>query len=327
LIHVNLDLQCQITNACLPQPLICFLKGLFESLQSKKNPNIKCLNPSSNRASAWLSLILQSFRRLYLMKLNTSTARLLLIDDSMADLRVLTEITTRHGWNISVAFNGQDGYHKALMSPFDLILLDRNMPVLDGFATCRMLKANAQTRNIPVVFLSAAGDQESRLTGLLLGAVDYIVKSYANEAEIAARIAICLQKSNYTQSPEAEDVSLNERLPGATLVKAAKKILLESIAQTFVADQLAAKLGCTEKRLNEAFRAQYALTAIGWLRMERLRIGRQMLASTDASINDIAINLGFSSGQNFATAFREHFDGTPSEYRLGLRQQRQSKDQ
>ena len=262
-----------------------------------------------------------------MIKLNTSSARLLLIDDSMADLRVLTEISSNHGWNVSVAFNGQDGYHKALMSPFDLILLDMYMPVLDGFGTCRLLKANAQTRNIPVVFLSAAGDQESRLTGLLLGAVDYIVKSYANEAEIAARIAICLQKSNYTQAPENEDVSLDERLPGATLVKAAKKILLESIVQALGADQLAAKLGCTEKRLNDAFRVQYELTALGWLRMERLRIGRQMLANTDAAVNDIATNLGFSSGQNFATAFREHFDGTPSAYRLGLRKQRQTKDE
>ena len=244
----------------------------------------------------------------------------------MADLRVLTEITSTHGWNISVAFNGQDGYHKALMSPFDLILLDMYMPVLDGFGTCRLLKANAQTRNVPVVFLTAAGDQESRLTGLLLGAVDYIVKSYANEAEIAARIAICLQKSNYTQAPASDDMSVNERLPGAVLVKAAKKVLLEAIAKPQAADQLATQLGCTEKRLNDAFRAQYGLTALGWLRMERLRIGRQMLASTDAAVNDIAINLGFSSGQNFATAFREHFEGTPSEYRIGLRNQRQPKN-
>ena len=248
----------------------------------------------------------------------TSSARLLVVDDSMADLRVLTEITSNHGWNISVAFNGQDGYHKALMSPFDLILLDMYMPVLDGFGTCRLLKANVQTRNIPVVFLTAAGDQESRLTGLLFGAVDYIVKSYANEAEIAARIAICLQKSSYTQAPVSDDVSVNEHLPGAVLVKAAKRLLLEEIAKPQAAAQLALQLGCTANRLNDAFRVQYGLTALGWLRMERLRIGRQMLASTDAAINDIAINLGFSSGQNFATAFREHFESTPSQYRAGL---------
>ena len=58
--------------------------------------------------------------------------------------------------------------------------------------------------------------------GLLLGAVDYIVKSYANEQEIAARISICLQRPNNRHLDEREDLSLNLRLPSAVLVKAAK---------------------------------------------------------------------------------------------------------
>jgi DNA-binding response OmpR family regulator len=94
---------------------------------------------------------------------------LLLIDDSMPDLRVLTEIATARGWAVSVAFNGKDGYHKARLSHFDLILLDVNMPELDGFGTCRLLKADPHTRHIPVIFLSAAGEQTNRLDGLLLG--------------------------------------------------------------------------------------------------------------------------------------------------------------
>ena len=170
-------------------------------------------------------------------------ARLLLIDDSLADLRVLTEIATTHGWAVSVAFNGKDGYHKAQLSKFDLILLDVNMPVLDGFGTCRLLKANAQTRQIPVVFLSAAGEQTDRLQGLLLGAVDYIVKSYANEEEIAARIAISLQRSNFPAAVEAKDLSLNDLLPGAALVRAAKKIFLQALDQPPSVQDLALELG------------------------------------------------------------------------------------
>ncbi len=157
-------------------------------------------------------------------------ARILLIDDSRPDLRVLTEIATAHGWAVSVAFNGKDGYHKALLSPFDLILLDVNMPELDGFGTCRLLKASPQTRHIPVIFLSAAGEQLQRLDGLLIGAVDYIVKSYANEEEIAARIAIGLQRASHPATQETDDPSLNNALPSAVLVRAAKKILLQHIA-------------------------------------------------------------------------------------------------
>jgi DNA-binding response OmpR family regulator len=247
-------------------------------------------------------------------------ARLLLIDDSLPDLRVLTEIATAHGWAVSVAFNGKDGYHKALLSAFDLILLDVNMPGLDGFGTCRLLKANPQTCHVPVIFLSAAGEQTNRLDGLLLGAVDYIVKSYANEEEIAARIAIHLQRTHHSATKEADDPSLNDALPSAALVRAATKILLQNIADPPSAQELAQRLGSNEKKLNEAFREHYGLTAYGWLRDERLRRGRELLLVSDLAIAEIAENLGYSTAQNFATAFREKYDGTPSQYREGLSQ-------
>ncbi len=246
-------------------------------------------------------------------------ARLLLIDDSLADLRVLAELATSRGWSVAVAFNGKDGYHKALLSHFDLILLDVNMPVLDGFGTCRLLKANPDTRHIPVIFLSAAGEQTYRLDGLLLGAVDYIVKSYANEEEIAARIAISLQRPAFPAALDAVDLSINVAVPSATLVRAAKRILLCDIGKPPSAHDLAQQLGCHEKKLNEAFREQYGVTVFGWLRDERLRVGRQLLAATDLSITEIAESLGYSSSQNFATAFKEHFDTSPREFRESLR--------
>jgi len=244
--------------------------------------------------------------------------RLLLIDDSMADLRLLTEIATARGWSVAVAFNGKDGYHKALLSRFDLILLDVNMPVVDGFATCRLLKAHAQTRHVPVIFLSAAGEQQDRLAGLLLGAEDYIVKSYANDEEIAKRIAICLQRSGHHVGADPQDPSVNDVLPGAALVHAAKKVLLQNMAHPPTAQELALQFGSSERKLNEAFRAQYGLTVFGWLRDERLRTARELLVGTDLSIVEIAETLGYSTAQNFSTAFREHFHGTPSQFRDGL---------
>ena len=80
-------------------------------------------------------------------------------------------------------------------------------------------------------------------------------------------------------------------------------------------------LGTTEKKLNEIFRRAYGVTAFSWLREERYRIARQMLAETDASIKDIGLNLGYSSSQNFATAFRERFHCTPKEFRAELNKQ------
>ena len=247
-----------------------------------------------------------------------SKARLLFIDDSLPDLRVLTEIATAHAWSVSVAFNGKDGYHKALLSSFDLILLDVHMPVQDGLATCRLLKSNPLTQHIPVIFLSAAGEQVNRLEGLLLGAVDYIVKSYANEDEIAARIAINLQRSGFVNVADANvlaDLSVNESLPNAALVIAAKSILKQQLAAPPTAKELARELGTNEKKLNEAFQQHYEVSAFGWLRNERLRAARELLQGTDLPVLEISESLGYSSAQNFATAFKEKFDATPTQFR------------
>lgn len=246
-------------------------------------------------------------------------ARLLLIDDSLADLRVLTAIATAHGWSVSVAFNGKDGYRKAQLSQFDLILLDVSMPDLDGYGTLRLLKANAQTRQVPVIFLSAAGEQTDRLQGLKLGAVDYIVKSYANEEEIAVRIAIGLQRTGYVASTEERDPSINDALPSAALVRAAKRILLKDIGFPPGLHELARQLGSTERKINASFREHYGLTAQGWLRDERLRTARELLTSTDLPVTDIAESLGYSTAQNFATAFRARFETSPTRFRDDVR--------
>lgn len=271
-----------------------------------------------------VSLMLAHQRLLRHALFQMPQARLLFIDDSLPDLRVLTEIATSHGWSVSVAFNGKDGYHKALLSAFDLILLDVHMPVQDGLATCRLLKSNPLTKHIPVIFLSAAGEQVNRLEGLLLGAVDYVVKSYANEDEIAARIAINLQRSAFVKGQDAKpqtDLSVNESLPNVALVIAAKNILKQHMAAPPTSKELALMLGTNEKKLNEAFNQHYDVSSFGWLRNERLRAARELLQGTDLPVMEIALSLGYSSAQNFATAFKEKFNVTPTQFRDELQRQ------
>ncbi|MCF8212147.1 MAG: response regulator [Rhodoferax sp.] len=84
---------------------------------------------------------------------------LLLIDDSIAELRVLIDMLAARNWRTLVSFSGMDGYRKAGLKKPDLILLDVRMPGMDGFGTCRRLKADPSTQSIPVIFLTAAQDK------------------------------------------------------------------------------------------------------------------------------------------------------------------------
>ena len=123
-----------------------------------------------------------------------------MIDDSTVDLRLLMEMMSTRQMRVNIAFNGQDGYHKATMMQPDLILLDITMPVMDGFATCRMLKSNENTRYIPVIFLSSVSEVNKRIEGLVLGAVDYIVKPFT-EQEVIARVEIHLNLARQKNAP------------------------------------------------------------------------------------------------------------------------------
>jgi DNA-binding response OmpR family regulator len=250
--------------------------------------------------------------------------RLLVIDDSIADMRVLMGMLTARAYRLSVAFDGHDGYNKAVISPPDLILLDVRMPGMDGFATCRLLKADQRTADIPVIFLTAANEQADRLAGLALGAVDYIVKPFASEEEVLARVGIHLELARRLAQAASAAIPVEvDAGPVLTaeqvLVKAATELLLASLHEPPSAEALARQLGTNEKRLNEAFRKEVSLPVFGWLREQRLRRARQLLAETDTPIADIGAHLGYTNPANFATAFKERFECTPREFRAMVR--------
>jgi DNA-binding response OmpR family regulator len=238
---------------------------------------------------------------------------ILLIDDSVMDLRVLIDLLAARKWRTVVSFDGLDGYRKAQLKQPDLILLDVRMPGLDGFGTLRRLKADPHTRGIPVIFLTAAEDKADRLTGLSLGAVDYIIKPFVSEEEVLARIGIHLELSRRLGAAPA--VMANSSEGQSSLVAVATTLLLENIAQPPAMEALVRQIGTNEKRLTEAFREAFQLTVFGWLREQRLKLARQLLVQTDTPIADIAAHCSYASPANFATAFKERFECSPRDFR------------
>lgn len=248
---------------------------------------------------------------------------ILLIDDSIADLRILLDMMSGRQWRTAVAFDGLSGYHKACVSRPDLILLDVMMPEMDGFATCRRLKADPVTQLIPVIFLTANDVKEERLHGFSLGAVDYIVKPFASEEEVLARIAIHLNLARRLgESPTRVAVAQGDQVGDSPLVRAATGLLLDELANPPSPEALAHRLGTNEKRLNDAFKAELALTVHAWVREQRLRLARELLAKTETPVSDIALHCGYSSPANFSTAFRARFDCSPRDFRIRCLQQR-----
>ncbi len=99
----------------------------------------------------------------------------------------MKDILSEKGYQIATAINGKSAMAKAKAHKFDLILLDVVLPDIDGFEVCRHLKADPQTQDIPIIFLTAKKENDSIVKGFKLGAVDYIPKPFSRE-EVQARV-------------------------------------------------------------------------------------------------------------------------------------------
>jgi class 3 adenylate cyclase len=115
------------------------------------------------------------------------SGRILVVDDTPANIQALAGTLKEKGYQISVATNGQQAIEVVERVRPDLILLDVMMPEMDGFETCRRLKASDTTRDIPVIFLTARTETGDIVRGFELGAVDYVAKPF-NAHELLARV-------------------------------------------------------------------------------------------------------------------------------------------
>jgi class 3 adenylate cyclase len=114
-------------------------------------------------------------------------SRILIVEDAPANIQTLAAILKEKGYQISVAMNGRQALDLLARVRPDLILLDVMMPEMDGFETCRRLKAAEAWRQIPVIFLTAKTETTDIVRGFELGAVDYVSKPF-NAHELLARV-------------------------------------------------------------------------------------------------------------------------------------------
>jgi two-component system phosphate regulon response regulator PhoB len=105
--------------------------------------------------------------------------KILIIEDERALTQVLTYNLQREGYETLLAHDGQEGLRKAQTHIPDLILLDLMLPVMDGLEVCRQLRGGEQTRKIPILMLTAKGEETDQLVGFSLGADDYVTKPFS----------------------------------------------------------------------------------------------------------------------------------------------------
>ena len=141
----------------------------------------------------------------------STSKTILIVDDLPANLEVVGRHLESHGYRAVVAQGGEEGIARAELVNPDLILLDVLMPGVDGFETCRRLKARAGTRDIPVIFMTALSDTAGKVSGFEAGAVDYVTKPL-DGAEVLARIGTHLTLDSLRRQLQAQNAQLQQEI-------------------------------------------------------------------------------------------------------------------
>jgi PleD family two-component response regulator len=144
-------------------------------------------------------------------------SKILIVDDVPANLNVLCQALETEGYKIVAAPSGTVALQIAHRTQPDLILLDVMMPEMDGFETCRRLKADASTAEIPVIFITAKDEMSSIIKGFQVGGADYITKPFRHE-EVRIRVQTHLtikRLQNRLRKANQEIQARNEELEKA----------------------------------------------------------------------------------------------------------------
>jgi signal transduction histidine kinase len=230
----------------------------------------------------------------------TASGRILVVDDQPANLRVVSTLLSRNGYDVVPAGTGNEALEQALAHTPDLVLLDMLMPGMDGFQLLEEMRRHPQLQDMPVIFLTAAQDRELLLRAFASGAVDYVTKPFIPEellARVGAHVAL-------KQARDRLERVARERQELVNLVAHDLKNPLSSVL--FASDILIAD-GCKPERVPRYLQMihESAHDAIGYIR--RYLEGQERIAAA-----------GHGEAHTHPAALRETIEWLSQRYELQL---------
>ena len=250
--------------------------------------------------------------------LDESKPILLIVEDNV-DVRNYIRSDLEELYNCYEAIDGEAGLEQARELIPDLIISDVMMPKMGGIEFCEKIKTDELTSHIPVILLTAKADLESKLEGLETGADDYLTKPFETQ-ELQIRIKNLIEQRELLRERFQKDSSLvpeglNLSSMDEQFLEKASEIIRDHLTeQEFSVDILSNKIFMSRQHLNRKLKAITGRTAVQFIRIVRLKSAIQLLTGKQATIAEIAYQVGFGNTSHFSRVFQEEYSCSPSEY-------------
>ena len=158
-----------------------------------------------------------------------ASATVLVVDDNPTNLSLLFDLLSHEGFKVLVAPDGEGAIAQLDYVKPDLLLLDVMMPGIDGFETCRRLKANDLTQDIPIIFMTALSAISDKVKGFDVGAVDYITKPIDRE-ELLARLKTHLMIRRLQKTLQSQNLALQKEISDRIAAESALRMFLHAVS-------------------------------------------------------------------------------------------------
>jgi signal transduction histidine kinase/DNA-binding response OmpR family regulator len=243
---------------------------------------------------------------------------LLIVEDN-AEMRHFIQKSLSAGYSIVEAENGNEGARKAVELIPDLIICDIMMPEMDGYELCHLIKTNELTSHIPVILLTAKGDQESKIAGLRIRADDYLSKPFdvdelklivRNHIEEVRKLRQHFSKEIRLEPRQILITSLDEKF----LTKAISIIESHMDDESFSIEDFSREAGCSDIQFYRKVKALTGQTPSTFLRTIRLQRAAALLGKNSDTVSQVAYSVGFSSLSYFNKCFKQLYGMTPGNF-------------
>ncbi len=244
--------------------------------------------------------------------------KILIVEDN-AEVRAFQRKHLEAAYQILEAADGAAGLAAARETQPDLVLSDVMMPVMDGYALCRALKADERLRTIPVILLTAKAGEQETVHGLESGADDYIAKPF-NMSELKARVTTLIRSRRQARSQFSREIVVQ---PAGITIQPEEEVFLKRVLAVvedhlgdsgFGVGAMADAVGLSRRQFERRLTQAAGETPAELLRRMRLERARQLLDARSGTIAEVAYAVGFRSPAHFSKAFRKAFGLSPSAF-------------